>query len=115
MAKNVFNWVIVFTWMGIIFAFSQHSALQASHLDWIDFVTKKSAHFGEFFILNILFFRALKKHRLEHSIAFTIAYAFFDEIHQLFIPGRTALLRDVFIDSTGAIVAYLALRKWFTR
>ena len=31
-----------------------------------------------------------------------ILYAITDEIHQSFVPGRTALLSDVVIDSIGA-------------
>ena len=33
-----------------------------------------------------------------------ILYACTDEIHQLFVPGRSGMIRDVFIDSIGGII-----------
>lgn len=47
---------------------------------------------------------------------FTVACAAFDEWHQSFVPGRSAVLSDVFIDSSGAataafLAALLKVRK----
>ncbi len=36
---------------------------------------------------------------------FAVAYALADEIHQAFVPGRTASLWDVLADALGATVA----------
>ena len=36
-----------------------------------------------------------------------VCYAFCDEFHQLFVKGRDARFRDVFIDSCGALVGVL--------
>jgi len=33
-----------------------------------------------------------------------VIYAISDEIHQLFVPGRTGQLKDVIIDSSGSFV-----------
>ena len=33
-----------------------------------------------------------------------VLYASTDEIHQLFVPGRSGMVRDVFIDSIGGII-----------
>ncbi|MBX9690479.1 MAG: VanZ family protein [Candidatus Obscuribacterales bacterium] len=41
----------------------------------------------------------------------TIAYALTDEWHQAFVPGRSSVITDVIIDSTGACLA--ALVCWF--
>ena len=38
------------------------------------------------------------------AFAIAVAYAVSDEIHQLFVPGRAGMLKDVLIDSSGAIV-----------
>jgi VanZ family protein len=43
-----------------------------------------------------------------------ILYAILDEVHQIFIPGRSGEIRDVFIDSSGSgtgILAYLAVSR----
>lgn len=36
-----------------------------------------------------------------------ILYAISDEVHQLFVPGRGGQVRDVIIDSAGAIAGIL--------
>jgi len=38
-----------------------------------------------------------------YAIITGIVYAFTDEFHQRFVPGRTGSLKDVFIDSMGVI------------
>lgn len=38
------------------------------------------------------------------SLVFCILYAISDELHQLFVPGRGAQVKDVVIDSSGAVV-----------
>jgi VanZ family protein len=43
-----------------------------------------------------------------------VFYAATDEFHQTFVPSREGCVRDVMIDSTGAIVGLLAL-WWFGR
>lgn len=69
---------------------------------------RKSAHFFEYMILGILVFLFLKEWNISFkklfwiSLGFCIFYACTDEIHQLFVEGRTARLFDVFVDSMGA-------------
>jgi VanZ family protein len=43
------------------------------------------------------------------AIAIVFLYASSDEIHQIFVPTRTALVSDVLIDTTGAIGGMLLL------
>jgi VanZ family protein len=33
-----------------------------------------------------------------------------DEFHQSFVPGRSATITDVMVDSTGALIAWLLFR-----
>ncbi len=80
---------------------------------------RKLAHFSEYLLLG--FFWALLlgtfsgKHvlKLILTFAFPVLYAVIDEIHQYFVPGRAAAVKDVLIDSMGAFcgigVAWLAL------
>ena len=51
------------------------------------------------------------------SFLFALLYAFLDEYHQTFIPGRTGLLSDVFIDATAVIagIAVIATLYYLTR
>lgn len=45
------------------------------------------------------------------ALATCIVYAVSDEIHQLFVPGRGAQVKDVMIDSTGAF-AGIIIYSW---
>lgn len=44
------------------------------------------------------------------SVLVTIVYAASDEIHQLFVPGRSGQVKDVFIDTLGGILAAAAVK-----
>ncbi len=55
-----------------------------------------------------------KKQKILGSLLFGAFYATTDEIHQYFVPGRSARLFDVGIDTLGVltgILIYLVLRK----
>lgn len=58
------------------------------------------------------------KYTLAMSILFSFLYACTDELHQIFVPGRSAQFRDVLIDtlgaSFGATITYLII-KLFTK
>ena len=103
--------------MLVIFAFSAHPTVQTSAVDWQDFFVKKLAHIIEYFILGLLIFFSLKNtftfarsRLLFLTVILTVLYALTDEWHQTFVPGREGRLRDVFFDSTGALLAVLARR-----
>lgn len=54
------------------------------------------------------------KYALAMSILLSLLYACTDEIHQIFVPGRSAQFRDVLIDTLGAsfgtLIAYLIIK-----
>ena len=39
-----------------------------------------------------------------------VAYAVTDEVHQLFVPGRSGRITDVLIDGAGAVVGGIVVR-----
>jgi VanZ family protein len=94
-------------------------------LSLIDHIVRKCAHFTEFGILAFtvaihFWIRKRKGFRLfAWTVAVTAAYAATDEIHQLFVPGRSVRLWDVLIDTSGAaagacffcILAAILLKK----
>lgn len=95
--------------------------LSAAQLDAIDFGIRKTAHFTEYAILAILFFRWYRtcRPRVAHSAAAlawgsATLYAASDEFHQVFVSGRTPKVGDVMIDSAGAFTAMLAA-AWIVR
>ena len=74
---------------------------------------RKSAHFIEYMLLGFLMFNVLKDYRKVTvklalaSLLLSFLYSCSDEIHQMFVPNRTALLVDVFIDSLGSFLGVL--------
>ena len=69
---------------------------------------RKGAHFlaytGMGMISFLAFFR-VKKYgaRFLGAVGFTFAFACLDEIHQLFVPGRSGRIFDVMLDTCGGI------------
>ena len=74
------------------------------------FLVRKTAHFTEYLILGILILQLLSdytkinKRMLIVSLVICYLYAVSDEVHQIFIPGRTAKVLDTFIDGAGSLV-----------
>lgn len=113
-------------------------------LNTLIFLVRKTAHFTEYAILGSLFFLNLRnwlklnnplteksklqttktfakkapldplKYALAMSVLLSFLYACTDEIHQIFVPGRSAQFRDVLIDTLGAsfgtIITYLIIK-----
>jgi VanZ family protein len=46
------------------------------------------------------------------AIAITVGYAVTDELHQLFVAGRSAELYDLLADAAGAVVGTAACWAW---
>ncbi len=73
-------------------------------------LVRKSAHFLIYLILGISIISLIKEYQIINSKALLIAitisflYACSDEIHQLFVNGRTGKIIDVLIDTLGSIV-----------
>lgn len=71
---------------------------------------RKTAHFSLYFFMSMLIYTvfALWKKRFLISgiisVLFCSVYAMLDEFHQSFVPGRTPLVKDVIIDTSGAIL-----------
>lgn len=74
----------------------------------IVFPVRKMAHFSVYTCLGILLYLFMKTFEISNrkkvliSIVLAFLYACSDEIHQLFVGGRSGEFRDVLIDSCGA-------------
>jgi VanZ family protein len=97
-------WLPVVLWAGVIFAFSSVPDLGTGLGGW-DLVLRKIAHAAEYAILGALLARALGR----PGVAFALGalYAASDEVHQLFVPGRTGSPVDVAIDALGVLAGVL--------
>lgn len=126
------SWLAVIFWMGVIFYLSHQVAADSSQLSsgitefvvnsvnqvvpkvnlelaQMSFFIRKTAHFTAYFILGALFLHAFWLSGLVGvrgiilSFIISALYATSDEVHQLFVPGRSGEVRDVLIDSAGAL------------
>lgn len=98
---------------------------QAVFAEKIDHPIRKTAHAGEYALLGMLIMGSLGAFRMtgarRNVTAWILAsiYAAGDEIHQLFVAGRSGQASDVALDSAGAaagilayfVIAYLIDRK----
>lgn len=80
-------------------------------IEEIHFYVRKIGHVTEFFMLGLAMtipcfvYQIKGKKFILIPVIGAIIFAALDEFHQLFVPGREAALRDVFIDSIGIIFA----------
>lgn len=109
----------VLVWCAVIFTLSSIPTPQTSQIYWWDFAIKKTAHMVEYGILYFLFFRAVIYSENKSSITnysllitflFGLLYAFSDEIHQSFTPGRHPKLMDIGFDSLGMLISFYLIK-----
>ena len=145
--KKIITIILIILWMILVFYLSNQIAddsaelsggltkkvLQILHiLDGktleqqaiIETIVRKLAHFclytlgGILILLHINLYKITDKKKVLISWIIGTIYAISDEIHQLFIPGRSGEIRDVCIDSLGVITGItlvLILLKFIER
>ena len=83
------------------------------------FLVRKTAHFTLYFILGIIVYLLFTSYGVKkilfYSILFCFLYSCSDEIHQLFIFGRSGELRDVLIDFIGSLLGVMIAYKFYKR
>ncbi len=99
-------------WAALIFFVSSLSRVPTPTrglLSW-----DKAAHFGEFAIFGLLLVRAFRG-RLVPALLVGVGWGALDEIHQLFVAGRSSSVYDVMADAVGVITVvgcFLLLRAF---
>ena len=100
----------------IIKSFAEKVATSAKNLDisfWenVERSLRKLAHGFIYFVLGILALNFMincnVKRKKLMSLGICLVYAISDEVHQLFVPGRSGQISDVFVDFTGSILGVL--------
>jgi len=88
--------------------------------DLLTILTRKAAHIFLYFVLGVLLYNAIyrcrpvAKRAVLLAIVIACVYAISDELHQLFVPGRSGEVRDVLIDTAAATLAVVA-SAWIVR
>jgi VanZ family protein len=141
-------WLPPLAWMALIFTGSgdaksfQHSSLfvepllhwlfphmAQEHVEEIHLVIRKCGHLTEYAVLALLFWRAVRRpvkndprpwdwRKARFALLMVMLYAATDEFHQSFVPARTSMVSDVFIDSAGGaggLIALWILSRWRKR
>ena len=125
-------WVLTVVCMGVIFFFSSRTAEESSEQSrWFvnlfiklfgdstvtQFAIRKLAHFLEFaglcFLFNSSFYFTKNKKCFWQSILCTSAYAITDEVHQIFVEGRSCQFTDWCIDTLGAVAGAIGFAAVF--
>lgn len=138
MNKKVIKGLLLLTWMIIIFYFSAQvgsdsKGLSEGILSKIypafsnsftldEFIVKfgtlirKIAHVLEYIILGILAYEFIKEFNINNKLLVTIIicvlYATSDEIHQLFVPGRSFMILDILLDSLASSAAVVLFNHY---
>ncbi len=139
--KKIITIILILLWMVLVFYLSNQVADDSSKLSGgitrkileilhildgktleqqaiIETIVRKLAHFclytlgGILVLLHINLYKISYKRKVIISWIFGTIYAISDEIHQLFIPGRSGEIRDVCIDSLGIIIGITLLFKF---
>jgi len=107
--KNIKNWIPALVVMTIIFILSSTPG------DVVDSTVAKYesvqviGHFILFMVLCLTYFKATKNILL--SLLLSVLYAFFDEFRQSFTLNRSSSLKDIFTDTSGALISCIFLWK----
>lgn len=120
-------WIFSAICMGVIFYFSAQSAdisteqsnfvikLIKKILFWANpssFIVRKSAHFLEYtglcLMLNCALIFSYGERRIPFAIMIASMYSITDEIHQIFVDGRSCQFIDWVVDTCGAITGAIA-------
>ena len=134
MKKITIKIILVIIWMIVIFCFSNQKATDSSklsdgfikntisrviHDDSESTIKKfvkpvrKSAHFCVYLILGLLVMNCfnINKKYILYSVIICLLYSISDEIHQIFVPGRSCELLDIIIDTSGSFLGSSILYK----
>lgn len=106
------RWGPVVAYAALIFALSAQASFDFGPRDlWkLVFDFDKVVHACEYAVLALLLCRATNRPAVSWLIA--LLYGVSDEVHQSFVPGRTATVFDAVADATGA---GLACAAWYWR
>ena len=121
--KKIINIILVIIWMAVIFIMSSFNStdsgnqsgfivdiisniLNINNIDVLSLIIRKLAHLSEYFILGLLVYNLIYSYNKKMYIAIIICifYAISDEVHQMFVPGRSCQMLDICIDSIGSVL-----------
>lgn len=114
-AKRAFLWLPVIVWMGVIFGFS---FVSRKNMPGLSSYPDLLGHALLYAVLGLFVKRALRKGHpflspaacITFSVLFCVLYGITDELHQAFVPSRSAELSDLVHDAIGGLIGSLLYR-----
>jgi len=111
--RSLSRWAPAVAMMGIIFVASSTPASHLPYFGAIDLLVKKGGHAIGYALLGLSYFHALPSrlsipYRALMALLMAVLFSLSDEFHQSFVEGRTSTVRDVLIDTGGALLALFA-------
>ena len=111
-AAGTAGWLAVAAWMALIFLLSAQPGLRLSEDAAVDAPARALAHMAVYGILGALLLHALGASRAGRStrraaalaVGLAVLYGVSDEIHQSFVPDRSARATDLLLDAIGAVL-----------
>jgi len=111
--RNVLRWLPAIAHACVLFVLSSQPELRIVSEPALDTILRKLGHLGAYALLAVLVAYALEgtpgQRRSVLALVLVVAYAGSDELHQAFVPGRTAALSDVAIDTAGGVLGLVAV------
>lgn len=112
------RWLPAIFMMAIIFYFSSRPGDALPDFHDLDYLVKKAGHVIGYSLLAISLWYALGEipRRFLSAWVLAVVFAAGDEIHQSFVPGRSATIIDVLIfDGFGALAGLYFLKHFLRR
>lgn len=103
-------WIPAVAWAALLFLLSSRPSLPAPDVPHLD----KAAHFAAYAVMGLLLAFATDRSRwpLWIAVALGAAYGAADEVHQMFVPGRSPSVLDWVADAAGTLAAVLLYARW---
>ena len=82
------------------------SVEQSGYFHFVEFIIRKGTHFSFFGLIGVVIFYVLRRVRFAPLLAIIAVFILgcLDEYRQSFSPDRTGTIKDLYIDTAGAIV-----------
>lgn len=97
--KRLLGWLPAIGWAGLIFLLSSLPTIPAPEVSNLD----KVGHFVVYLVLGALLATAAGRSGwpLWAAVVLGVAYGATDEVHQMFVPGRSPSVQDWLADAAG--------------
>jgi hypothetical protein len=110
------RWIPAVVMMIVIFLFSSIPGRDMPDFGIFDLLVKKLGHMLGYALLASAYYIGLRdRARMPLLLAWALAvgYAITDELHQYFVPGRSAWAFDIMIDAIGAAAGLVVFPRIF--